>query len=73
MYDSSVAFSNNLGEQDRRMLKVQQKISGTFRSSDGAKAFCRIRSYLSTARKNAISAFDALKPAFAGEPDVVIG
>ena len=50
------------------MMKVQQKISGTFRSEDGAKAFCRIRSYISTARKNALSAMDALTLAFSGSP-----
>ena len=49
---------------------MQQKISGMFRTEDGAKAFCRIRSYISTARKNALGAMDALTRLFNGNPFV---
>ena len=68
MHDFRVPFENNLAERDLRMMKVQQKISGTFRSTDGASAFCRIRSYISTVRKQGISVIDALSSVFDGRP-----
>jgi len=58
-------------KRDIRMMKVQQKISGTFRSADGAKTFCRIRGYISTVRKNSLSAIDAIQAAFEGNPFIV--
>jgi len=62
-----VPFTNNLGENDLRMTKVQQKISGCFRSLKGAHIFCRIRGYLSTCRKQGIKASDGLKLLFEGQ------
>lgn len=67
MVNEHVTFSNNLGENDIRMTKVHQKISGCFRTIEGAKMFCRIRSYLSTCRKQSIKASHALDQLFSGK------
>lgn len=66
--DFAVPFDNNQAERDLRMVKVQQKISGTFRSARGAHAFCRLRSVLSTWRKQGRSALAALETVFASQP-----
>jgi transposase len=66
MDNEIVSFTNNLGENDIRMTKVQQKISGCFRSINGARIFCRVRSYLSTCRKQGVTSSQALNLLFSG-------
>jgi hypothetical protein len=66
--DLRIPFTNNQAERDLRMAKVQQKISGTFRSASGVTAFCAIRSYLSTMHKQGHSMLAALTAVFHGQP-----
>jgi transposase len=66
--DLAIPFDNNQAERDLRGLKIHQKISGCFRSDTGAAAFARLRSYLSTLRKQGHALLAALETAFAGQP-----
>jgi len=67
-HDFRVPFDNNLVERDIRMVKLQQKISGCWRTSTGAEHFLALRAYLSTARKQGRHAIDALTRLATGDP-----
>jgi hypothetical protein len=66
--DPQVPFDNNGSERDLRMAKLRMKVSGGLRTAEGANQFARIRSYLSTAAKNGVNAFDALTRVFTWQP-----
>lgn len=68
LHHPEVPFDNNLAERDLRMMKVKQKISGCFRTWQGAEVFVAVRTYLATARKQGMSMLQAAYLAFCGTP-----
>ena len=73
LHDSDVHFTNNISERALRMIKVKQKISGCFRTSDGAKNFLTIRSYTATAQRQGYRILDVLIAAFQNTPFKLVG
>ena len=71
--DFRVPFTNNQAEKDLRMIKVKEKIFGSFASFKGGEIFCRIRSYISTLKKNNLSVFKGLESALSGELLLPVG
>ena len=68
-----VPFTNNAAERTIRNLKSKSKVAGNFRSDDGARWYLKIRSYMDSARKHGVNAFEAVKLAFAGTPALCLG
>ena len=67
----SVPFDNNQAERDLRMIKVKTKVSGCFRSEEGAREYLKIMTYVGTAHKQGYNAYEAIINAISGEPDFI--
>ncbi len=73
IHNLAVPFDNNQAERDLRMIKVKTKVSGCFRSEDGARDYLKIMSYVGTARKHGYNAYDAIRNAILGTPELIFG
>jgi len=72
LHQRAVPFDNNLAERDIRMVKGKQKVSGTFRTEEGAKHFSRIRRFISTIKKQSKDVFDSLSGVISGSKPMSI-
>ena len=71
IHNFKVPFDNNQAERDIRMIKVKTKVSGCFRSKDGARDYLKIMSYVGTAHKQGHNAYDAIRKTFSGCPEFI--
>lgn len=71
IHNFNVPFDNNQAERDLRMIKVKTKVSGCFRTEEGARDYLKIMSYVGTAHKQGYNAYEAIKNAITGHPDFI--
>lgn len=71
IHNFNVPFDNNQAERDLRMIKVKTKVSGCFRTEEGARDYLKIMSYVGTAHKQGDNAYQAIKNAISGHPDFI--
>ena len=71
IHNFNVLFDNNQAERDLRMIKVKTKVSGCFRTEEGARDYRKIMSYVGTAHKQGHNAYQAIKNAISGHPDFI--
>ena len=71
IHNFNVPFDNNQAERDLRMIKVKTKVSGCFRTEEGARDYLKIMSYVGTAHKQGYNAYEAIRNAISGHPDFI--
>ncbi len=72
IHDFEVPFDNNQAERDVRMIKVKTKVSGCFRSEQGARDYLKIMSYIGTAHKHSYNAYESIRYAISGSPEMIL-
>ena len=73
IHNFMVPFDNNQAERDLRMIKVKTKVSGCFRTEEGARDYLKIMSYIGTAHKQGYNAYEAIRKAISGHPEFIFG